>query len=333
MRDVPSTLAKIAAPLLSSASFRRLEDVSFLGILSPRFSYLPDHPLAPKLWKDRKTQDDGSRAHHSLGVACLMLRFCEAFQLQPVAAGYAVGWALTHDIATWPLSHTGEVGFAAIAGIDHRALRHKMVTGDVSLPSELNLLLPLRQMGVEPDLLVQMFRTKAEALPQELRALHLVIHSAITPDTLEGIHRSGRAIGIHVPTPSAVLDAIDASTPDMFNTIVRRNRSVPILKFWRAKAMVYEQYINSDAAIEFESRWAHAIAAAFRSVSLSESLSLKESIVIDRVVEIGVPPFEAVMRYKPPQKYTLAQSLKHQRMLRNDRPIESLRSLLVHNEK
>ena len=39
------------------------------------------------------------------------------------------------------------------------------------------------------------------------------------------------------------------------------------------------------------------------------------------------------MRYKPPQRYKLAKSLKRKRVLNEDGALEELRDLLVHNEK
>ena len=269
MSDAQTLLTRIADPLLNASPFRRLERVTFLGILSPKFSHLPDHPLAPRISNGLQVGDDGSRADHSLGVANLMMSISGAFDLSPLATRYAAAWALTHDIATWPLSHTGEVSFASITGTDHRELRRRMIIGDPSLPADLSLTGPLAQTGIDPNELVLMFDKNATVPTLELRKLHSVIHSAITPDTLEGIHRAGHAIGIPVPMPNAVLDAIDAATPDMFiQTVVRRRRSRPVLKFWRAKGVVYDQYINAAASIEFESRWTHAIALEFKSVSL-----------------------------------------------------------------
>ena len=330
------SLYEIVEPLVTAPAFRRLYDATFLGILSPKYDWLPGHPLARRIeGGEVRTRDDGSRAEHSLGVAKLMLRFVEKFQLSLQATRYAVAWALTHDIATWPLSHTGEAAFSRATGTDHRTLRRDMILGSATIPTELHLDRYLEQMGVQGTYLFQLFDKTSIPFDSELRALHSVIHSAITPDTLEGIYRSGRAIGMSIPEPSQVLDSIEeAETPDLFSSaIVRKERSIPVLKFWRSKAFVYDRYINSQAAIEFESRWTSAIAARFDGVSLLQSLYLGEETIIREVFRSGLPSFEFVDRYKPPQRYELDRSLKHQSKLRGDSHLDALRNLLVHNKK
>ena len=305
----------IAKPIIDSESFHRLYDATFLGILSPRFSLrLPDHPLLSKIARGLKPTDDGSRANHSLSVAKLVVEFCNAFSLSDSTKKYAVVWALTHDIATWPLSHTGEAVFASITGTTHKLLRHKMVTGSPELPSELRLSEQIRAMSLDPDRLVLLFRKKN--LPpdekfKEFRVLHSLIHSAITPDTLEGIHRAGQSVGAQVPDPSTVLNSFGRNM-DLFNlnaAIVQKKSSGPILKFWREKQKIYDTYINTPRTMAFESRCSEAIRKAFGSVSLVESLGLTENDVVEAVSCAALPPFESIIRYKAPQKYSLAHPI------------------------
>lgn len=322
----------LVAPLTERALFGRLKKITFLGILSPKFTHFPDHPLSPTGVR-RNIADDGSRADHSMGVAKLMLRFCDAFGFPEVTRKYAVSWALLHDIATWPLSHTGEAAFAMSTGVTHRELRQAMILGGEPLPRELDLSNDIKALGLDPRQLAGLFDARHEPEQYELRALHGVIHSAITPDTLEGIYRTGQSIGVFVPPPVTILDAIDATSPDIFDAIVRRKNSGPVLKFWRAKSVIYSNFINSDRAIIFESRWSHAIHLAYPQVSVFESLLLHEDDVIDTVQKRGLPTFEAVVRYKPPNKYFLHGSLKHKKRLRKDQPIRSLKGVLVNNKK
>ena len=65
-----------AEPVLKSKSFQRLHDVTFLGILSPRYADLPEHPLAGKRTRKPALGKDGSRADHSLAIAALVGKFC-----------------------------------------------------------------------------------------------------------------------------------------------------------------------------------------------------------------------------------------------------------------
>lgn len=324
---------RIAKPIMDSESFHRLHDVTFLGILSPRFTLrLPDHPLFSKIDRGLKPVDDGSRANHSLSVAKLAVEFCNAFSLSNSTKKYAVVWALTHDIATWPLSHTGEAAFTSITGTTHKLLRHKMVTGSPEIPRKLRTSEQIRAIGLDPDRLTLLFRKKN--LPpdeefKELRVLHSLIHSAITPDSLEGIHRAGQSVGAQVPDPSTVLNSFDRNM-HLFNVaIVRKKSSGPILKFWREKQKIYETYINTPRTMAFESQCSEAIRNAFGSVSLVESLELTEKDVVEAVSCAALPPFESIVRYKAPQKYFLDSSLKHKRVFRGDYPIGELNNLLI----
>ena len=325
--------------IVDSRPFQRLHDVTFLGILSPRFSHLPDHPLSSKIEKGLEPVDDGSRADHSLAVAALVVKLCDAFALSKSTTKYAAAWALIHDMASWPLSHTGEVAFSSITGITHKLLRHKIVSGSPELPREYQLQGVIREIGIDPERLNALFEkeicldnTGRES--KELRLIHSLIHSAITPDTLEGIYRTGRAIGIQVPEPSEVLDSFEIREIDCFDdAIVRKNYSRPVLKFWRQKQKIYESYINTTGTIEFESRWSVAVREQFGRITLAESFELSEDHLVETVSRSGLPRFESITRYKAPQKYFLDCSLKHKRVLGGNYPIESLSKLLIRNQR
>ena len=94
-------------PLIDSEGFKRLHRATFLGILSPKFAEaaLVDVPVS------FTGIADGSRYDHSIGAASLLLDICNNLSLSEESCRYAVAWGLIHDIATWPLSHTGEAAF------------------------------------------------------------------------------------------------------------------------------------------------------------------------------------------------------------------------------
>lgn len=331
MHQISTSLADIAEPLTSSRPFHRLHNISFLGILSPRFSHLPDHPLISR--KDAKgnpTENDGSRAEHSLAVANIALKFCDLFSLPEQTKRYAIAWALLHDIATWPLSHTSEAAFTRITGITHRALRHKLINDDPSVPKRYWLGDLIRKMDIDPTQLVILFDKNNRPTDPYLGFLYSFIHSAITPDTLEGIYRSRRALGIDVMTPSDVLDSFDR---DLFSTMILRKHSRPVLKFMREKKEIYEKYINTQLAIEYESRWTDAIVYLFGSISLIESLELTEDDVVTQVCQLGLPEFRAIGRYKPPKQYMIDKTLAKKRTLLKDRSLEELDQLFQSKRK
>lgn len=116
-------LAPIAGPLIDSEGFKRLHLTTFLGGLSPKFAHLVDAPVS---FTDIA---DGSRGDHSIGVAALILDICNCLSLSQESCRYGVAWGLVHDIATWPLSHTGEAAFNKNSNVDAKTLRMQMIEG------------------------------------------------------------------------------------------------------------------------------------------------------------------------------------------------------------
>lgn len=322
MPAINKMIDRIAEPITWSHPFQRLYGITFLGILSPLYSHLPNHPFPSR--KPGATSDasfDQTRADHSLGVAELVLHFCEAARLPKPTTADAVAWALLHDIATWPLSHTSEAAFASITSTTHKVLRRKMVMGDSSIPGQFRLDDRIRETGADPGRVLLLFDKIHKPVDPDLGTLHSFIHSAITPDTLEGIHRSRRALGIAWSSPREVLNSLEV---DMIDTMVMERRSKPVLKFLREKRDVYDNYINRPHAIRFESCWSNAIRTSFQSVSLSESLELTEDDIVKKVTDSGLPPFRSIDRYKEPRKYVLNEELKNKRKLARDQRIEDL---------
>ena len=322
MWGINPSIANIAEPLINSKPFQRLHSITFLGILSPRFAHLPDHPLSPKkATKTRLLRDDATRADHSLAVANIVLAFCERLSLAEQTRRYAIAWALLHDIATWPLSHTSEAAFTRITGLTHKALRHKLIIGDPSLPKHYRLVDAIREMNIDPNQVLFLFDKNTRPEDSCLGPLYSFIHSAITPDTLEGIYRSRHALGIDVLPPSDVLASFEK---DLLNTMILRKHSRPVLKFMREKKEVYEKYINTRQAIEYESRWTDAILNLFGSISLIESLELMEDEVVTRVCELGLQDFHSVGRYKAPRQYIIDKTLAKKRILPGNQRLEDL---------
>ena len=329
MSQTNISIVDIAEPIIESKAFRRLYDISFLGILSPRFSRLPGHPLSsPKAKNARQASDDESRACHSLEVANIVLSFCEWFSPKEHTKRYAVAWALLHDIATWPLSHTSEVAFTYITGLTHNALRQKMVIGHPSIPRDFRIDDVIQEMGVCPNTVMELFNKGSKPSDTRLWLLYSFVHSVITPDTLEGICRSRRALGLPASSPSDVLASFEM---DLSHAVIARKDSRPVLKFMREKKEIYQNYLNTRRAIEYESRWSDSIKDLFGSVTLTESLELPEDRMVATVSRKGLPAFNAIGRYKAPRRYLISETLKNKRTLQKDRNLEDL-GQIFHSE-
>lgn len=297
-------LEALAQPLLYSPAFQRIGNVTFLGILSPRFSHVAASPL--RELGPASPVNDGSRQEHSIGVALTALDLARRLGLSPHGERYAVAWGLTHDIASWPLSHTGEPAFTAITGMTSRRLREEMLFGSDDVPPRYRLDKALREIGVEPPVLASLFGRIPLPPDEELALLKQVVESPLTPDTLEGAWRCGVVYDVPVPAPARVLPAFIRNG----ETACLDRRHLPIiLEFWDRKAEVYRRYINREDVVFWESAWSLAIRRECEGLTLAESLEMPEETLVGRVLATGLPVVSRVIRYKEPQEYFINGSL------------------------
>lgn len=315
-------IVKTVVPLIFSDSFRRLTKITFLGILSPSYAAIERHPI-----RFSATSSDRSRAHHSFEVALLAGRMAEDLSLSATTIRYAILWGLLHDIATWPLSHTGEAAFSSATETSARKLRRMMITGDNKLHRSLRVYRSLKEMGVDFDVLLALFDKRASSGTGELAHLHNLLHSALTPDTLEGMYRSGRAFGLPVPKPSVFIDSMER---DLVSGIrLKRNSSADAIKFWRAKGRIYSHFINKEATVAFESSWSSAIRDSYINIDLSESLLANEKDILRKVAHKPVRPDREVFRYKEPLSYQIADEYHAARKFKDSFALEYLSEVFV----
>lgn len=317
-----SDIVRSVAPLMLSDSFRRLRQITFLGILSPVYAAVDRHPIRFSV-----AAADGTRAIHSFRVALLAGKMAENLSLSAPTIRYAVLWGLLHDIATWPLSHTGEVAFSSSTETNASRLRQMMIKGDNTLHSSLSVFFCLKEMQVDVDVLLALFDKKADFPDDELTDLHQLLHSALTPDTLEGMHRSGEVFGVAVPGPIHFIEAMER---DFVSGVrLKENHSADAIKFWRAKGRIYSDFINKDETVSFESSWSSAIRDSYTSIDLSESLFAKEREIIDSVMRKQLKPASEVVRYKAPLRYKVALRYRSAKKFKDSFPLESLSEIFV----
>jgi len=318
---VPDFLAT-ALPVVRSAAFQRLKAATFLGILSPSFRVIEKHPLARM-----SSGNDLTRAHHSFKVALLAARMTTAMGLSDQVVKYAMAWGLLHDIATWPLSHTGEAAFSKSTGASANDLRELMISGDSRLDHVWSVYRPIKALKLDHGRLLELFRKSSDSLNSEFAVLHKLLHSPLTPDTLEGMHRTGRVVGIEVPRPDRFVDAMEQ---DLVSGVrLKEAYSRDALSFWRSKSAIYSRFINRADTIEFESDWSRSVCELFVGLSVSETLALSEKEIVGKVLDRGLQKATEVVRYKSPLKYSIAEPYRNRRVLKKGIPVDELAGVLV----
>lgn len=161
-------------------------------------------------------------------------------------------------------------------------------------------------MDTDSRILLSLFDRNATSPDEELALVRQVIHSPLTPDTLEGMWRSGLVFGVPVPNP----DEVRAAFLRHRGVACLDRRAMPaVLDFWRGKSAVYERFINRADVTLWESGWTAALEQHCSGVSLPESLELSEDELVSAVKRRGVPAVSRVVRYKQPQEYVINGAL------------------------
>lgn len=290
-------------PVLKSYAVKRLESITFLGILSPKFKTF----VSPSKLHYSHILDDGSRKDHSIGVALLMLKVGQKLNLKDETLKYAVCWGLLHDIATWPLSHTGEAAFSNIFNISGKKLREMMIIGSSRLPKKYSVKNELESIGIDPKILLLLFEKENKLKDIELQKVWQIIHSPVTPDTLEGMWRSGKIFNVKIPSPFHLGNKFKS---DLFDTYILKKDSLDFINFWRQKSLLYKKYINNENTVLLESIWSNSIIKYFRDLSLQESLEIPETRIISIVSKSGLIKDNKTNRYKTPQLYYTKKNIK-----------------------
>jgi hypothetical protein len=202
-----------------------------------------------------------------------------------------------------------------------------MILGTKGVPSQYWLAGRIRDCGLNPQSLIELFdRTEPPANP-ELALLWRLIHSPITPDTLEGIGRAGRAFDVSVPAPEEIRREVRREDGELR---LEAGKSSAIARFWEAKARIYSDYINRPDIVYRESAAAREIRLNLRSQirSLGASLQLSEDSVLDTSPWQTAMAFPIdVFRYKPPHNYWIDRD--RWRQIEHGAPLESLSKVLL----
>lgn len=318
----------LAEPLLNSGAFQRLESITFLGVLSPSFNDIIKSPLSKKRSK-RKIIDPGCRKSHSLGVAIIALDLTKRLGLSLKAQKYAIAWGLLHDIATWPLSHTGEPSFSTITHTSTNLLREMMITGSNRLPESLTVAKALKKMDIDPLTLLSLFNKRPSVIKTELQQLWQIMQSPVTPDSIEGTWRAGLAFGVDTPHPKDFQSAFSINL--FFNIVLKKEQSRLVINFWRKKAKIYNLFINRLDVVLWESAWSSALKKYFHHLDLVDSLFITEDELITTVLKRGLPKSHGIFRYKSPEFYYVYPFGK--RILYSDQLLLNLSNFLKKESK
>jgi uncharacterized protein len=212
--------------LVSSAAFRRLADIRFLGAID----YFV-HPTGKQFTRRRHT-----RLEHTLGVAHLALIYSRLLNLSTPEETLVVSAALLHDIGHAPLSHSIESAFKRHFGINHHLAGTKIILADLPTHRKaLEVQSILEKFGIDVQEVILLIAGKH----QHSRHNFLFSHP-INIDTLEAISRSETYFKATPTSP----------TPDIvLSSLIRRNQPRKLDEFWALKDRVYNLLIQGPLGL------------------------------------------------------------------------------------
>ena len=200
--------------IMDTEEFRRLKGISFLGAIDKTHNC----PLKKS-----------NRLDHSIDVAKLALHISIARGYSHEVEKLLVSSALVHDIGHAPLSHSMESSFYKEFQLNHHIASENILDGknDNKLSKILKKNLDIKQLK---EIINQ---SSSEEFSD-------VFSSPINVDTIDGIHRSLRYLGVSSNTFFNVYDVAEAAfLKDQLS------RTKQLDKFWKCKQYVYEHIITS----------------------------------------------------------------------------------------
>ena len=213
----------VFSPIIDSAPFQRLADISFLGAID----YLP---MAASLGKEPRT-----RLSHSLGVAGLANCIATKRHYSPELRGHLIAAALLHDIGHAPLSHSVESYLKESLGLDHHDIGAMIIDGKPEFSKSLH-------DHLENNFDLSFIKSLIDRAVPEHDGGDLFAHK-INIDTIDGIIR---ACDCYLDYPNA-LERLDVAQAAFCSD--REDRFSVLEHFWSLKNAVYKHLIHCKFSV------------------------------------------------------------------------------------
>ncbi|MEJ6474867.1 HD domain-containing protein [Pseudoalteromonas piscicida] len=200
--------------IIDTEEFRRLKGISFLGAIDKTHN---------------SPSKKSNRLDHSIDVAKLALHISNARGYSNEIEKLLVSSALVHDIGHAPLSHSMESSFYKEFQLNHHIASENIIDGKNN--NKLSIILKKNlDISQLKDLINQ----------NSFEEFSDVFSSPINVDTIDGIHRSLRYLGVSSNTFFNVYDVADAAFLKE-----QLSRTKQLDKFWKCKQYVYDNIITS----------------------------------------------------------------------------------------
>ncbi|MGB8278707.1 MAG: HD domain-containing protein [Methylovirgula sp.] len=283
--NLASGLPPLLKELISTAAFRRLTDVRFLGGI--------DYLLVPTP-NGARTNVRYTRYQHSLGVALLALFYADLKGLSERGRQLAYAAAILHDIGHAPLSHSLEPVFEEAFGFNHHQATKDIVRGQTPLGKDVRK--TLENHHLDPDHVLAIIDGDDDQFDG-------FFAGPINFDTIEGVLRSRRYLKPNAICPQPT-DVVRAAT-------LRQTSSDRQLvdAFWTYKNEIYRFVIRSRDGILTDHLCQRIARGSLNRLSKHDFLTTEKSLFkklpelrvvlqISRSAPVEREAFSELVRYK-----------------------------------
>lgn len=211
--------------LIQSDALLRLSNIRFLGAID----YFV-HPSGRQLNRRRH-----NRLEHTLGVANLALRYARLASLSERDEMLLVAAALLHDVGHSPLSHSLEVPFKALFGINHHEAGAEIILGFAPNGLGSSISKHLRAARIDPHAVIALCAGKSS------EPFNFLFSHPINIDTMEAISRSETYIKASRTSPAP---------DDLLRALLRPAAwSSQLDNFWDLKDKIYRLLIQGPVGL------------------------------------------------------------------------------------
>jgi HD superfamily phosphohydrolase/adenine-specific DNA methylase len=243
---------------------QRLKKIRFLGTMQ----YITD------------LKSHCSRYQHSLLVSKLAERIGAAVGLSFDIRRLLVLMGLLHDIGHLPFSHASEPFFRRAWGRYHTAQGSRLCQ-HIAKVLRLSGNKKLATKVIEANSYLSTKKPRSRSF--EDVAINEIYHGVLSSDTLDGITRAAKAIGIPAPDPLLITSGITRKGNALF---VSGEAQSLAAEFLYLKKHIYENYVYSPTGIAAEAMLTRALELTFSEFTeKGEFLSLDDIDTVTRLKE------------------------------------------------
>jgi uncharacterized protein len=230
-------ISRMIEDLRGCRAFRRIEQVSFLGVVDVINQQRPGNRPA------------FNRAQHSLGVLRLGMIAAHHIHMQMTEAGYLLAACMVHDLGHAPFSHSLEYAFPKT----ERSVTHHDVLMDILLSpvgGERSVPRIIERNGLSCE---RVFRIIDGKDP-----LSFFFYSPINIDTIDGINRSMQSFAIF---SSYNVHNLTLLTAELYagRLIGESSALLEMDKFWDSKKLFYHVLSSENPLSLAERRFQRAV--------------------------------------------------------------------------